>query len=127
MDLEERGHSEHPEQLRLWLRLLTLTQMVGKQVRTQLREQFDTTLPRFDLMAQLERNPAGLKVNELSRRTGGHGRQCHGHHRPADGLQWTFFNSLHEPEALPDAALKLAHALASGPTFAHAMTMLHQK
>ena len=45
-----------------------------KQVRNQLREQFDTTLPRFDLMAQLQRNPDGLKMNELSRRmmvTGG--------------------------------------------------------
>ena len=74
MDMEERGHSEHPEALRLWLRLLTCTQLVEKQVRTQLREQFDTTLPRFDLMAQLERNPDGLKMNELSRRmmvTGG--------------------------------------------------------
>ncbi|MEO7400308.1 MAG: MarR family transcriptional regulator [Polaromonas sp.] len=74
MDLEARGHSEHPEELRLWLRMLTLTQLVEKQVRTQLREQFDTTLPRFDLMAQLERKPEGLKMNELSRRmmvTGG--------------------------------------------------------
>jgi len=74
MDLEARGHSEHPEALRLWLRMLTCTQLIEKQVRTQLREQFDTTLPRFDLMAQLERNPDGLKMNELSRRmmvTGG--------------------------------------------------------
>ena len=74
MDMEARGHSEHPEALRLWLRMLTLTQLVEKQVRTQLREQFETTLPRFDLMAQLERNPDGLKMNELSRRmmvTGG--------------------------------------------------------
>ena len=74
MDQEARGHSEHPDELRLWLRMLTLTQLVEKQVRTQLREQFDTTLPRFDLMAQLERNPDGLKMNELSRRmmvTGG--------------------------------------------------------
>ncbi len=74
MDMEARGHSEHPEALRLWLRMLTCTQLVEKQVRTQLREQFDTTLPRFDLMAQLERNPEGLKMNELSRRmmvTGG--------------------------------------------------------
>ena len=74
MDMEARGHSEHPEALRLWLRMLTLTQLVEKQVRTQLREQFETTLPRFDLMAQLERNPNGLKMNELSRRmmvTGG--------------------------------------------------------
>ena len=74
MDMEARGHSEHPEALRLWLRMLTCTQLVEKQVRTQLREDFDTTLPRFDLMAQLERNPDGLKMNELSRRmmvTGG--------------------------------------------------------
>lgn len=74
MDMEARGHSEHPEALRLWLRLLTCTQLIEKQVRSQLREQFDTTLPRFDLMAQLERNPDGLKMNELSRRmmvTGG--------------------------------------------------------
>jgi DNA-binding MarR family transcriptional regulator len=74
MDMEARAHSEHPEALRLWLRLLTCTQLVEKQVRTQLRERFDTTLPRFDLMAQLERAPDGLKMNELSRRmmvTGG--------------------------------------------------------
>jgi DNA-binding MarR family transcriptional regulator len=36
-------------------------------VRSRLREQFATTLPRFDLMAQLERHPEGLKMNELSR------------------------------------------------------------
>jgi DNA-binding MarR family transcriptional regulator len=78
MDLEARMHgttpSEHPEALRLWLRLLTCTQLIEKQVRSGLREQFDTTLPRFDLMAQLERAPDGLKMNELSRRmmvTGG--------------------------------------------------------
>ena len=74
MDMEAQSHSEHPQALRLWLRLLTCTQLVEKQVRNSLREQFDTTLPRFDLMAQLQRNPDGLKMNELSRRmmvTGG--------------------------------------------------------
>lgn len=74
MDMEARAHSEHPEALRLWLRLLTCTQLVEKDVRARLRERFDTTLPRFDLMAQLERAPEGLKMNELSRRmmvTGG--------------------------------------------------------
>ena len=74
MDMEARAHSEHPEALRLWLRMLTCTQLVEKQLRSLLRERFDTTLPRFDLMAQLERAPAGLKMNELSRRmmvTGG--------------------------------------------------------
>ena len=66
--------AEHPEALRLWLRLLTCTQLVEKQVRGGLREKFDTTLPRFDLMAQLERSREGMKMNELSRRmmvTGG--------------------------------------------------------
>ena len=74
MDMEARSHSDHPEALRLWLRLLTCTQLIEKQVRTQLRTQFDTTLPRFDLMAQLERSPNGMKMTELSRRmmvTGG--------------------------------------------------------
>ena len=74
MDLEARAHSEHPDELRLWLRLLTCTQLIEKQVRNELREQYATTLPRFDLMSQLERAPEGLKMNELSRRmmvTGG--------------------------------------------------------
>ena len=46
-----------------------------------------------------------------------------------EGLQWGFFNALHAPEALLGAAHKLAHDLASGPTFAHGMTktMLHQE
>ena len=72
MDLEARLHgaapSEHPEALRLWLRLLTCTQLIEKQVRSNLRAQFDTTLPRFDLMAQLERAEGGMKMKELSRR-----------------------------------------------------------
>ncbi len=66
--------AEHPQALRLWLRLLTCTQLVETRIRAALRERFDMTLPRFDLMAQLERAPDGLKMNELSRRmmvTGG--------------------------------------------------------
>ncbi|MEJ2768447.1 MarR family transcriptional regulator [Mycetohabitans sp. B46] len=60
--------------LRLWLRLLTTTNLVQTALRKRLRAEFDTTLPRFDLMAQLERHPDGLKMSELSRRlmvTGG--------------------------------------------------------
>jgi len=74
LDLEARGHSSHAQELRLWLRLLTCSQLIEKRVRAGLREHFDTTLPRFDLMAQLERHPEGLKMKELSRRlmvTGG--------------------------------------------------------
>ncbi len=68
MDMEAQGHSEHSGALRLWLRMLTCSQLIEKRVRNNLREQFDTTLPRFDLMAQLQRHPDGLKMNELSRR-----------------------------------------------------------
>jgi DNA-binding MarR family transcriptional regulator len=53
--------------LRIWLRLLTCTQLIERRVRSGLREDFGTTLPRFDLMAQLERHRDGLKMNELSR------------------------------------------------------------
>lgn len=73
-DPESRVHDDHHETLRLWLRLLTCTLMIERTVRARLRERFATTLPRFDLMAQLERNPEGLKMGELSRRlmvTGG--------------------------------------------------------
>ena len=48
---------------------------------------------------------------------------------PQEGLQWGFFNAVHEANDLLPAAKKLAHELASGPTFAHGMTktMLHQE
>jgi DNA-binding MarR family transcriptional regulator len=74
MDLEARMDASDHAALRLWLRLLTCTQLIEKQIRSHLRERFDTTLPRFDLMAQLQRAPQGLQMNELSRRlmvTGG--------------------------------------------------------
>jgi enoyl-CoA hydratase/carnithine racemase len=46
-----------------------------------------------------------------------------------EGLQWGFFNALHSPGDLLASAQKLAHDIAAGPTFAHAMTktMLHQE
>lgn len=74
MDMEARVHSEHPEALRLWLRLLTCTSLIEASVRLILRADFDSTLPRFDLLAQLERHPQGLRMSELSQRlmvTGG--------------------------------------------------------
>lgn len=73
-DPETRAHDEHHESLKLWLRLLTCTLLIERRIRGRLRERFAMTLPRFDLMAQLERNPTGLKMGELSRRlmvTGG--------------------------------------------------------
>ena len=54
--------------LRVWLRLLTCTTLIEHEVGGRLRNDFDTTLPRFDLMAQLARSPEGLGMGELSER-----------------------------------------------------------
>jgi len=73
-DHEFRAHADQHASLRLWLRLLSCTTRVEDRIRQKLRESFDITLPRFDLMAQLERHPEGLTMGELSRRmmvTGG--------------------------------------------------------
>ena len=67
MDRETAGGADDHRALRLWLRLMTCTQLIEREVRARLRERFDTTLPRFDLMSQLWRYPEGLKMNELSR------------------------------------------------------------
>ena len=66
-DRETIARADDHRALRIWLRLLTCTQMIERVVRSRLRERFGTTLPRFDLMAQLERHPEGLRMNELSR------------------------------------------------------------
>jgi DNA-binding MarR family transcriptional regulator len=65
--LDERP-DDHKDELRLWLRLLTCTTLIDSEVRRRLRVHFGITLPRFDLMAQLERAPEGLTLGELSRR-----------------------------------------------------------
>lgn len=67
-DLELRARDDHHASLRLWLRLLSCTTLIEDSIRQQLREQFDISLSRFDLMAQLERHPEGLTMGELSRR-----------------------------------------------------------
>jgi DNA-binding MarR family transcriptional regulator len=58
----------HKDELRLWLRLLTCTTLIETEIRSRLRRDFDTTLPRFDLLAQLERAPQGLTLGKVSRR-----------------------------------------------------------
>jgi DNA-binding MarR family transcriptional regulator len=63
----ERPH-HHKDELRLWLRLFTCKEVIESEVRRRLRESFSVTLPRFDLMAQLDRAPKGMTLGELSRR-----------------------------------------------------------
>jgi DNA-binding MarR family transcriptional regulator len=55
-------------ELRVWLRLLTCANLIEGHVRAGLRETFSITLPRFDLLAQLDRAPDGLTMGELSDR-----------------------------------------------------------
>jgi len=50
-DTETRATSEHAPDLRLWLRMLACTNLIGNYIRSRLRAEFDITLPRFDLMA----------------------------------------------------------------------------
>src|SRR5260221_14401112 len=59
---------EHGDELRLWLRLLTCTTLIEGEVRSRLRERFDVTLPRFDLMAQLDKAPDGMTLSDVSKR-----------------------------------------------------------
>ena len=55
-------------ELRLWLRMLATGNLITQEIRRRLRAEFGTTLPQFDLMAQLDRERAGLRLGELSRR-----------------------------------------------------------
>ena len=54
--------------LRVWLRLLTCTHLIERRVRQNLRSRFQTTLPRFDILAQIARSPEGQPMRELSQR-----------------------------------------------------------
>jgi len=54
------------DRLRLWLRVLKATRAVEGAIRENLRQDFATTLPRFDVMAALTQHQEGLKMSELS-------------------------------------------------------------
>jgi DNA-binding MarR family transcriptional regulator len=63
--------AEMPDQdaLRLWLRLFTCSTMIAQHVGGALKRDFGSSLPRFDLLAQLDRASDGLRMGELSERT----------------------------------------------------------
>lgn len=73
IDHETRLAADDHFALKLWLRMLTCSNLVESRIRQLLRQDYDSTLPRFDLLAQLARAD-GLKMSELSQRlmvTGG--------------------------------------------------------
>lgn len=73
-DTESRTTEADHLAIRLWLRMLACTNLVGRRVSADLRDSFSTTLPRFDFLSQLQRSPGGLRMTEISQRmmvTGG--------------------------------------------------------
>ena len=64
---EARSASGDHTALKLWLRMLACTTQIEDEIRRRLRVRFDTSLPRFDYMAQLYRKPEGLRMKELTR------------------------------------------------------------
>lgn len=69
LDPETRLHGDDHEALRLWLRLFTCTTMVERTVDQMLKREFGSSLARFDVLAQLDRAPDGLRMGELSEGT----------------------------------------------------------
>ncbi len=73
-DRETAASSADRKEIRTWLRLLTCTNLIERELRARLNREFQTTLPRFDVLAQLERESAGLTMGQISARmmvTGG--------------------------------------------------------
>jgi DNA-binding MarR family transcriptional regulator len=64
---EARATSTDHSAVKLWLRLLACSTQIEQDIRARLRQTFNTTLPRFDYLAQLERHPQGLRMNALGR------------------------------------------------------------
>ncbi|NWN33363.1 MarR family transcriptional regulator, partial [Klebsiella michiganensis] len=58
--LDDRGS------VRLWLRLLTCTTVIEKRLKRGFADRYDITLPRFDVMAALDRHPEGMTMGQLS-------------------------------------------------------------
>ena len=67
-DYESGVNDDDLIDLRVWLRLLTCTHLIERHVRKNLRSEFNTTLPRFDVLAQIDRSPKGQPMRELSER-----------------------------------------------------------
>ena len=64
---QESAAAEHLD-LRLWLRLMAVHKSVKDELGRRLYQEFSMTLPRFDLMSHLSRQPKGMRMVELSRR-----------------------------------------------------------
>lgn len=66
-DLESRLIPNSCDHLRTWLRFLSCGRLIESEIRSRLRREFNTTLPRFELLALLEKHPTGIKMSDISR------------------------------------------------------------
>jgi len=65
-NVKPRGNQSGAKaRLRLWLRVLRVTRLMEADLRDNLRREFDSTLPRFDVLAALHRYD-GIRMNQLS-------------------------------------------------------------
>lgn len=64
--LESRLNEGACDHLRTWLRFLSCGRLIENDFRSRLRREFNTTMPRFDLMAHVEKHPDGIKMSDLS-------------------------------------------------------------
>ena len=55
------------DRLRLWIRLLRTSRIIEGELREKLKSEFGSTLPRFDVMSALNRQPDGMLMSDLSR------------------------------------------------------------
>ena len=55
------------DRLRLWIRMLRSSRAIENELRERLRREFNVTLPRFDVLSALYRQPDGMLMSELSR------------------------------------------------------------
>lgn len=67
-DQHERFQPHTKQSLRLWLRLLDTTTFVEKNIRSYLKTNCNSTLPRFDVLAALDRAGSPVTMTELSER-----------------------------------------------------------
>lgn len=67
-DLANRADGAISKQrLRVWIRLLRAARYIEGELRERLRREMETTLPRFDVMAALNRADGPMNMTELSR------------------------------------------------------------
>lgn len=62
------SHREGGLETRVWLRMLACGNLIENELRNRLRDEFGTTLARFDVLAQIARPPSEPTMSELSQR-----------------------------------------------------------